>query len=328
MDQNQRLKIISEGQKHGVSKVCTQYNISRTIYYRWLKRFKAQGADGLKDQSKNFTPVNKTTPEIEAILLNLFRQYPHYGPKAIKYLLEEMGYFIGESAIFNVMKRFDLTNKNQRLKYARKRKTATGLKQRKISDYKSGECWLFWTTDYGNHNHVGHIYEYTFFDVKSKIACTRLYNSLSYDNFEDLLMAVALPVAQTLSFDTKCLYFFDRDDILTQNLDQVRHQITKTIHSYGFDLSIHQIKDAIDIDIAKTLKSVYTHHCLSFIMPLLKLDYNLAKIKIDFQKYIRAYNIVDKNTYDGVAYSPIEYHLKATNSKLILPLWAYMDRKY
>ena len=84
MKKDFRFKIISDGLKDGVSATCRKYNISRTLYYRWLKRYQANGIDGLKDMQKDFVPVNKTDIHIESALLNLIKDYPHYGPKALK----------------------------------------------------------------------------------------------------------------------------------------------------------------------------------------------------------------------------------------------------
>lgn len=121
MNKELKFNIISEGLKNGISITCRKHNISRTIYYRWLKRYKANGIEGLDDIKKDFVPLNKTSIDIERKLLNLIRTYPKYGPKAINYLLEEIGINLSESAVYNVMKRHHLTNKESRLKFAKKR---------------------------------------------------------------------------------------------------------------------------------------------------------------------------------------------------------------
>ena len=193
-----RFKIISEGLANGVSVTCRKYNISRTLYYRWLKRYKSKGIDGLEDVKKDFIPINKTDIEIEDALLNLIKEYPHYGPRALNYLFDELGYKISESAVYNIMKRNQLTKKEDRIKFAKKQDSKVITSIPPLTMLKSGECWIFWITDYGSYKITGNIYEYTFYDLKSHIACTRLYQEVSLENFEDLLAATAMPVAQTL----------------------------------------------------------------------------------------------------------------------------------
>ena len=111
MQKDLKFKIITEASIYGVSKTCKKYDISRTIYYKWLKRYQALGVSGLDETKRSFTPENKTEAKIEKAVLNLIKTYPTYGPRAIKYLLEEIGYDISESAVFNIMKRNDLNQK-------------------------------------------------------------------------------------------------------------------------------------------------------------------------------------------------------------------------
>ncbi|HSR03453.1 MAG TPA: helix-turn-helix domain-containing protein [Proteiniclasticum sp.] len=159
MDRQAKFNILSEGQKIGVSSICAKHGISRTLYYRWLNRYKTYGLDGLDPVKKVFVPINKTPPPIEDSILSLIKSYPSYGPREIKYLLEEIGHKISESAVYNIMKRHDLSTKEKRTRFAKKKTSP------KISDLpafdtmKSGECWLFWTTSYGSHESVGTIYE-------------------------------------------------------------------------------------------------------------------------------------------------------------------------
>ena len=328
MHKNLKYHILSEGQINGVSATCRKYNISRTIYYRWLKRYKAQGIEGLEDIKKNFVPINKTSAEIENALLSLFKTYPHYGPKSIKYLLEEIGYHISESAVFNIMKRHNLTSKESRIRFAKKKMNTTTSTLPPLSELNSGECWIFWVTDYGNYKSIGNIYEYTIFDFKSRIACTRLYHDISSNHFEDLLTAVAMPVAQTLNFSTKYLCFFQDSKIMKQTRNILISKISKIVQYNGLDVNIHILKSDDTLAKINDLKKQYTEGCLSFLLPLIYEGMAFSDLKIQLQKNIRAYNLNHKLLFDNEMCSPIEYHNKLTNNRLILPLWAYIDRRY
>lgn len=328
MEKELRFKIISEGLKNGISVTCKKYDISRTIYYRWLKRFKSQGIDGLDDKKKNFIPSNKTNKEIETHIINLIKTYPDYGPRAIKYLLDEIGHNISESAVYNVMKRNNLTNKNNRIKFSKKDIRTITQTIPALEELKSGECWIFWITDYGHFKNIGHIYAYNLFDLKSRIACTRLYNKISFGNFEELLTAVALSVATSLNLKINYICLFEDRKILKPTDNVSKSKIHKTLLDQGFEIKIHFIKINDDMDQINHLKSHYSEECISFLMPLISEEVTFTELKQSFQGHIRNYNIHNKKQYDDAWHSPIEYHNKCTNTDLILPIWAYMDRYY
>lgn len=323
-----RFKIISEGLRDGISLTCRKYNISRTIYYRWLNRYKTLGIDGLDDIKKDFVPTNKTDTKVENTIFNLIKKYPNYGPRALKYLLEELDYNISESAVFNVLKRNRLTNKDSRLKFARKRKSKITRVIPSLSELKSGECWIFWITDYGHYENIGNIYAYTLYDFKSRIACTRLYHDVSFDNIEDILTAVALSVATSLKLKINYLCFFKDCNIMKKSGSTFKSKINDIIQSYGLDVNIHILNSSEDLDVINALKKQYTKGCISFLMPLINKGISLGDLKMQFQGYIRNYNINYKTDFGNDICSPVEYHNRLTNTKLILPLWAYMNREY
>ncbi len=90
---NWRLKILHEAAAaaaaaaapRSVSSVCRRYGISRKTFYKWKKRYVAQGEAGLRDQhcGPHRCP-RATAPEIVQKILYL-RQHQHYsfGPGRI-----------------------------------------------------------------------------------------------------------------------------------------------------------------------------------------------------------------------------------------------------
>lgn len=328
MNRDLKFNIISEGQKMGVSVTCEKHNISRTLYYRWLSRYKTLGIKGLDDIEKKFTPLNKTKPEIVSTILGLIKNHPEYGPRSIKYLLEDVGYDISESAVYNVMKRNNLTTKSTRIKFSTKKDKKITRNYPCFDDLKSGECWLFWTTLYGDFESLGKIYEYTIFDYKSKVACTRLYNTLSPECFEDILTAAAIPVAQTLMFDTKHLCFFEDHVIKGKVMDSFISNINGIFQNNGYEVAMHLLKKEDQLVKLDELRKNYTHQCLSFLMPFIHKSVSFNSLKIHLQKQVRDYNLNFKALYAGEKYTPVEYHVKSTGIDMILPLWAYIDRTY
>jgi len=331
MDRDLKFTIITEGQKQGISLTCRKYNISRTLYYRWLQRYKSLGINGLDDIKKNFTPVNKTKTEVESSILNLIRKHPNYGPREIKYLLEQIGHNISESAVYNVMQRNNLTTRSKRIRFSNKRQKNIMINFPDFENLKSGEGWLFWTTFYGCFEGIGPLYEYTLFDYKSRIACTRLYSSLSMENFEDILTAVAIPVAQNLNLDAKHLCFFQDNKIMDKKSDSFINNIYGILQSHGLEINIHLLKEqdhSIILNMIKKQRKDYTHRCLSYLMPNVHSGTSFKDLKIGLQKHIRDYNIHQQQDYDGLLYTPIGYHVKSIDSEMVLPLWAYIEREY
>jgi len=328
MDKNLKFQILMEGQKHGVSALCEKHGISRTLYYRWLKRYKDLGMEGLSDQKRSFVPVNKTKPEIVSAIFTLVKKYPRYGPREIQYRLEDIGYAISESAVYNTLKKNQLSTKQERLRFA-KRKSREMIKNDIVfEDLSSGECWLCWTTYYGEFKGIGKVYEYTLFDYKSKIACSRLYDHLSAENIKNLLEALALPVAQNLNMELKYLCFFEEAEVLDKQSGSFFSDIHQLLHNQGFAMDIHLLKQGENLGIIRELRQEYTNRCLSYLMPYIKRETSFNGLKIFLQNYVRDYNIHQKMPYGDQYYSPVEYHGVATDNKMILPLWAYMDRLY
>lgn len=325
MDKQLKFNIISDGQKYGVSSTCKKYNISRTLYYRWLSRYKTHGIKGLDDIKKSFTPINKTKPDVVSTILNLIKKHPNYGPREIKYLLDEIGNGISESAVYNVMKRSNLTTKAKRVKFANKKKKDIKRNYLDFDSLKSGECWLCWSTFYGEFEGIGVIYGYTIFDYKSKISSTRLFNQCSMKNFEDILTGLAIPFAQSLNAEVKHLCFLEDNENEKQKGSFL---LSTVVQNVGYHVDIHLLKENDNFIKVEELRKDYTHHCLSFLLPLIHKGISFNELKIHLQNYIRDYNIYNKLSYDGELYSPVEYHVKSTDTEMILPLWAYIERQY
>ena len=328
MEKEQKFHILMEGQEKGVSSTCQKHGISRTLYYRWLNRYKSLGMEGLKTQRKNFTPVNKTSVEIQSAILAIVKKNPTYGPREVKYLLEDIGYQISESAVYNTLRSHSLSTKKERLRFSNKRKKGILKKDFSFKDIHSGECWLSWTNYYGNFNHIGDVYEYTLFDYKSKIACSRLYNNLDVENHKNLLEALALPVAQSLNMELKYLCFFEDAEKIDQASETFFADIYALLRNQGFAMDLHLIKENESLLDIQELRKNYTNRCLSFLMPYINRGTSFNGLKIFMQNFVRDYNLYHKQEYQMKDYAPVEYHALTTDSKMILPLWAYMDRLY
>ena len=82
----QRLEFIREYETElfTLTELAAQYGVSRKTAYKWLERYKTDGASGLIDHSRRprVTP-NATDPELVEALLAVRRRHPRWGPKKL-----------------------------------------------------------------------------------------------------------------------------------------------------------------------------------------------------------------------------------------------------
>jgi transposase len=70
-----------------VAATCRYYGVSRQAYYGWLRRFEAEGVDGLRDRSKRpKTSPNATHVDVVVVVGKIIhlRQHYHFGPGKIQ----------------------------------------------------------------------------------------------------------------------------------------------------------------------------------------------------------------------------------------------------
>ena len=105
-----------------VSRTCQLFGISRATFYNWNRAYTKHGISGLelKEPQKPTMP-NKVSVETEQRILTYVVQFPDDGPKRIYYELKSEGLLIGESGIYNVLKRNSLTTKASRIAYSKKK---------------------------------------------------------------------------------------------------------------------------------------------------------------------------------------------------------------
>ena len=328
MNHDQRFRIITEGQRNGVSETCQKYAISRTIYYRWLTRYKKSGMAGLVDIKHHAAPVNKISDEMANLVLSLIRTYPTYGPRELMYRIKDMGYQLSESAIYQFMRRNHLSTRDKRLKFVSKRKQIVSTPSLDIQHLLNDDCWLIWITPYGKFDHLGQIYEYTIFDYQSHIACSRLYQSMSVTCFEDLLTAVAIPVAQSLRLDTHHFCFMQDLEIVASRKQSILDGIEQVLSTGNLEGQMHVLTSSKDFPMAYEKRMQYTQMILSHLMASLNGTVSFDDIKLELQKCIRDYNLNQKQVFPIGTYTPIEYHAVTKKFDVVLPLWAYIDRPY
>jgi transposase len=92
-----------------VAMTCRYFGISRQLYYVWLRRYREEGVEGLRDRSRRSKLSPRATPvEVVEKILYLRQQY-HFGPeKIVMYLHRYHDVTVSKSGVWRILKRLEL----------------------------------------------------------------------------------------------------------------------------------------------------------------------------------------------------------------------------
>lgn len=104
-----------------VAMTCRYYGISRQCYYTWLRRFEADGPEGLRERShRPHHSPNATQAEVIDKIVHLRRTY-HFGPrKIVMYLARYHDVTISPSGVWRILKRLGLNRLPASQRYQRR----------------------------------------------------------------------------------------------------------------------------------------------------------------------------------------------------------------
>lgn len=171
--------------ENNVSKTCEMFGISRTTFYNWQRAYNKYGIAGLENREpKKPQMPNKVSKAFEQEILSYVVKYPADGPKRIYYELRAEGFDIGETGIYNVLKRNNLTKKAQRVEYSKNKelhKNNRKEKKDKLNFLNGEEVYpgylVIQQIDFiGTFDGIGKIYQYSLYDTSSKWGAVKLYN--------------------------------------------------------------------------------------------------------------------------------------------------------
>src|SRR4026208_432334 len=88
MSLRQEFVRLSESKAVSFAELCRRYAISRKTGYKWLRRYRQQGGDGLANLSRRpkHSPA-KLNDAKEQALVSLRQRYPRWGARKIRHLL-------------------------------------------------------------------------------------------------------------------------------------------------------------------------------------------------------------------------------------------------
>lgn len=169
-----------------VAKTCKLFGISRTTFYNWERAYRKHGMKGLssKEPRKPQMP-NKVSASAERKILAYVAKFPADGPKRISYELKSEGVRVGESGIYNVLRRKQLSTRAQREAYAKSRNAGSlcgnrgKLDSSQLQDPETmypGYLVIQRISYIGKFDGIGKIYQYTLYDAYSKWAAVKIYN--------------------------------------------------------------------------------------------------------------------------------------------------------
>lgn len=202
--EKQRRCLLVFAERHGVSKACKAFNVSRTTFYNIKKSFMETGSLTPKQRHKPRMP-NEISLSKKKLLLEMVKEHPCWGPTRYAYEFRQKGIFIAQSCLWYHLKRFGLNQRYKRLIYLEQLKlkdqplTERSLRQIKTECHKikqglwPGHVVALDTFYIGNLKGVGRIYQITGIDLCSRFGWAKLYTNKEQTSSIDFVENVLLP---------------------------------------------------------------------------------------------------------------------------------------
>ncbi len=123
MDERARFVLEAQNSYLSHAELCRRYGISRPTGYKWLKRYEAEGLEGLGDRSHRPASCPHTTPQHVADRILEVRKRRGWGARKLAAVIErEFGYAPSADTIHRLLDRHDLLKR----KKPRRRRTHPG----------------------------------------------------------------------------------------------------------------------------------------------------------------------------------------------------------
>ena len=189
-----RLKVMKRAEETGnVSEACRQFGISRTLFYRWRRRFVTYGEAGLVPRpTRPQRWGRQATPELEHAVLAYALQWPTHGPQRIADQLTRPnfgGWTVSASGTYAILARHGLQTRWERLTRLEQRAMQDGLLTERtrrqlrtalngaevhVEAKRPGDLVCLDTFYIGQLKGVGKVWQYTACDAVSSFAIAML----------------------------------------------------------------------------------------------------------------------------------------------------------
>lgn len=196
-----------------VSRACKVMGFSRDTFYRYQEAVEQGGVDALFDKSRRQPNLkNRVDEATEKSVMDFAVEYPAHGQVRVSNELRKRGIFISASGVRSIWLRNNLESFKKRLVLLEKKSAeenfilteaqVAALERKKDDDLACGEIETAHpgylgsqdTFYVGNMKGVGRIYQQTFVDTYSKVACCKLYTMKTPITAADALNDRVLPL--------------------------------------------------------------------------------------------------------------------------------------
>jgi len=201
---NHRRKLLIFAERHGITKACKVFGVSRTTFYKIKKQLIQTGSLEPKIRRKPKMP-NEIALSKKKSLLSFLKEHPTRGPRFYAGEFKKQGIYVPQSTVWYCLKRLGLNNRYKRLVYLEQLKekeqplTEKNLRriQHRCQKIKHG----FWpghivaldTFYVGNLKGVGRIYQITGIDICSRYGWAKLYLSKEHASTIDFVEQQLIP---------------------------------------------------------------------------------------------------------------------------------------
>ena len=198
-----------------VSKTCKIMGVSRDTFYRYKEAVENGGVGALIEESRRKpNPKNRIDAKVEQAVVDYALEQPAHGQVRASNELRRRGIFVSATDVRGAWLRNDLETIKKRLKALEAKAAAEGwvyteaqiaaLEKRQherevcgeIETHHPGYLGSQDTYNVGNLKGVGRIYQQTFVDTYSKVACAKLYTTKTPIMSADVLNDRLLPLLQ------------------------------------------------------------------------------------------------------------------------------------
>ena len=196
-----------------VSKACKVMGLSRDTFYRYKTAVDEGGVDALFDKTRRKpNHKNRVDEQVEDAVVAYAVEQPAHGQVRVSNELRKRGTFVSPSGVRSIWLRHELHNFKLRLRALEASVAETGavlteaqvvaLERKRDDDVASGEIDTAHpgylgsqdTFYIGTLKGVGRVYQQTFVDTYSKVACAKLYTTKTPITAADLLNDKVLPL--------------------------------------------------------------------------------------------------------------------------------------
>lgn len=332
---NEKYKILMHGiMNKNITHTCKMYGISRTIYYRWLKRYQLSGIEGLKNIKKKSPKMPNEVPKyIEKEILKIVKENPILGPRRIYEKMKEDGFLVGESGIYNVLRRNKLNKYIRRLELSNVK--SDFLKDEAYNSIKNLLCHpenfypgyiLIQSTSYiGKFNNIGRVYQMIAIDYFSKFAFVKIYTNKKAINSKDLLETRVIPTAKHFDIKIKNI-ITNKSSEFTTGWEMGRHKYEEFLKANN--IAHFYMKKIIDNDLYNIVKKfqelIYKNLYFDLIKNTIALTFD--ELEDEINNYLKKYNFLmtlDEGVNKGK--TPMEVVTKDKEANFPIPLWLLVD---